>query len=488
MSEIGFLEIIDQKLPDVQSEVDWQGGVAGLPATTKSLLLVGPSALLNGVVTPITNAAKGISDYGEGSVMAGMIQAALTVAPKARLYGLSHGVGATASLLSSTFAGTATASGVVKIWIAGRFFQVPVDSGDTHLEVGAAVVATVTAEKYNLPATIDHPVTDDVVVVTSANLGACYESVNVRIDVSDVAGITVDVGGAGAAQFGEGYLSGGTTDISPAAVLAAIQGDDRMHLVCNGTEDATALTAISTHMETMSGPTVQKFGMGIAASVGGSATCQTLADTENTKRLQIVNPTAFSPRPVWEVAAAFAAARAVRDPRESCVDVDLNKWLMPPFDTANWPKPSDLEADLNEGVTPLRFERQGAAVLIARSIHTEHGGQIDNQKAWDHTIVEKADYYRQSAVYAFIPYKSKTLKTLSPAGRPDTMTPQKAKAIMYRIALKLDSQDYLDGVESDKDVFDAMQNGTNPDRIDIVAPYRPTRHAHMIAMQIVYTY
>lgn len=485
---IDFLTIQDSKLPDVQSEVDWEGGVTGMPSTTKRLLLVGPSANHNGVVRAITNVSKGISDYVEGSVMAGMIEAAFRVNKQVKLYALTHADGATASLLSSTFTGTATASGVAKVWIAGRYFQVPIESGDTHLETGAAIVTQVTAEKYNLPATIDHPVSDDVVVVTSAFTGACYESVSVRIDVSDVPGIQVDVGGAGAADFGEDYLSGGTTDVSPAVVLAAITGDDRFHLICNGTEDSTALTDVSTHCETVSAPDIQKYAIGIAASLGGSAVAQSLADTENTKRLQIVNATAFQPRPVWEVAAAFAAARAARDPRDELDDVELNAWIMQPFDTANWPNKSDLRGDLDEGVTPIYFQRQGAKCLVARSIHTEHGSQVDIQKAWDASIVEKADYYRESLVTAFAVYKGATLKSLSPAGRPSTITPDKAKIVMFNTAKRLDAADYLDGVESDKASFGAEVNETNPDRLDLVSPFRPSRSAHMIAIQIVYTY
>lgn len=486
MAEIAFLEILDQKLPDVQAEVDWRGGVSGLPSLTKRLLLVGASANHGGEIRRQTSVSGGIADYGEGSPLAGMIEAALKTSSKIELYAMSVAAGATQPTLNATFAGTSTAAGAINIWAAGRLFQIGVATGVGFAALATAIIAQVTRDAYNLPVGATAGAAG-VVQWDAVLTGLCGNSIRIRIDCSAVPGITVDVG-AGAVAIGDAPLAGGTTDISPAVALAAIQGDQRFHLICLGSESTANITALTTHMELMATPAHQKWGMGIVATVGGSAGAQAIANTEDSKRMQIFSlPT--SPQPVWEVAAAFAALRASKDPRQELDDLELT-WLSPTVDATTWPTNPELESDLDEGVTPAKFVRQGNKVLVARSIHSEHTAGAAVEKAWDTSIVEKADYYRETLISYFAKYKGATLKSASPAGRSGTLTPAKAVAVMLGAAMKLDTGDFLQGVKTDNKagLFVAQVNATNPDRLDLGAPFRPSRSAHFIAIQVTYTF
>jgi len=483
---IKFLEIQDQKLPDVQAEVDWRGGVNGLPSETKRLLLIGASKNLNGEIRRATSIEGAIDDYGEGSVMAGMVQAALTTSAKIELYTLSVDEGTGQATLDSTFTGNATAAGVIRIWAAGELFQVAVANGTAAASVATDVIAKIDNDKYNLPVGVSAGAAG--VAQWDANeLGLAGNSIRIRVDTTNVPGIQVNHGG-GAAEIADDPLAAGATDVDPVTVLATLQGEQRYHLICLGSESTANITVLKTHMELMATPTYQRWGIGIVATVSGSATAQTIADTEDSKRLQLFS-LPDSPRPVWEVAAAFAAARASKDARDELDDYEL-KYLQPEVDTTTWPSDPDLESDLDEGVTPAKFVRQGARVLITRSVHTEHSSGAAQQKAWDTTIVEKADFYREALILAFAKYKGATLKTASPAGRSGTLTPKKAVGVMLATAMRLDSLDYLQGVKTDNKngLFVAQANATNPDRLDLGSPFRPSRSAHFIAIQVTYTF
>ena len=481
---IEFSEIQDQMLPDAQIETDWAGGVIGLPTTTKRLLLVGTSANLNGEVHRITDLSDAVSKYGEGSTLACMIEAALRTSPKATIYAMSLAAGSGSATKEVLFAGTSTAAGSIKIWVGGRLLEVGIATGQNAAAVEASVVAAATAHgQYNWPALITQgPTGAGYIDATAVSAGKCGNGIRFRIDVSNLAGITVD-----SVQIKEYPLAGGTTATNPTTPLATIQGS-RYHLIAIESEDATAATALKTHCALVSGVSVKNWAIGIVPCITGSSACQTLTASVDSFRMQVVG-LENSPRPIFEVAATFGALRATKDPRQECDD-DVLSHLMTPFDPADWPTPGDAEADLDLGVTPLMCAMTGGKVFVSRSIISAQSATLANSKAQDATIHEKSDYVDESIIARYSAYKGKTFKAEGEPGRPNTITPTRATAILLSAMKLLDTEDYIQKTNTynAEGKIVAEANATNPDRVDCAFPFHPTRSLHFIALKKTYTY
>lgn len=484
---IEFSEILDQSVPAIMAESDWFGEINSLSDSSKRLVLLGASANYNGQIRRVTSVAKGITDYGEGSPMACMIEAALRTKPKVEIYALSYAVGTGQATLACTFTGTSTAAGNVKVWVGGRLLTVGIANSTTAANVATAVIAQYAADAYNFPAAL---VAGGAGVVTAnaVTLGISGNSIRIRIDCSGLPGISINLGG-GALPIAEAPLASGATDTSPATSLATIEGDQRYHIFALGSEIAANIAACKTHMDSMSAAAVKKWCRTIVGWTGNSATAQTQADTSASMRIELVHHE-NSPRPQFEVSAAIGAIMAANDIRYSADDLDCSAWLMPQFDSTTWPTEAEMESDLDQGVTPLRCVRLGNKVLICRSVHTLHGAGLNGNYAMDTRILEISDYVKENIVAAFAYFKGAVFKTLSPAGLPGTLTLERATNILAGRLQLLDSEDYVQGTKTycKAGLVVAEANGTNPDRVDCAYPLHPTRAAHVIAIKETYTF
>lgn len=107
--------------------------------------------------------------------------------------------GATASTGSVVFAGTATASGSIDVYIGNkdRKYEVVISVGDTATTVGSALEALITADTSALASGVN---TTGSVALTAVNAGTQGDDIGIRVDGS-VAGITATLtamsGGAG---------------------------------------------------------------------------------------------------------------------------------------------------------------------------------------------------------------------------------------------------------------------------------------------------
>jgi len=270
MGDIEFQEIQDQLTPDQQIETDWYGGAFTLPRTTKKVLLVGGSANYNNTVRQMHGVAQAVTDYGEGSSLAGMVEKFLKVpgASKIPLYTMSIAAGSGSATLDVTLTTTATSAGVFRLWLAGRRFEVGVATDDTPTVIADAMVAEVNAKKYNLPVGITAAV--GVLTITATEAGAAGNTIRVQTELT-CTGTTSDVEDA--------PLASGTTDTDPSTALAGVESE-RYHIIAIHSEDTTAQASLEAHCTSMSAPAEKKWCMGICASVGTGATAQAYADTE----------------------------------------------------------------------------------------------------------------------------------------------------------------------------------------------------------------
>jgi phage tail sheath gpL-like len=479
---IDFDVIQPQLTPDVQVETDWTIGAAGLPNENKKLLLMGQQLSTGSLTVPtgsntqavrrITSTAQAISLYGKGSNLAVMCEYALKAAPRAKIYAVAYKAGSTpvAASQTVTLATAASSSGVLRVWVMGERFEVGIASGDAASDVGDLIAAAINGHA-NLPATAANVA--GVVTITARTAGLPGNTIAVRSEIT-CSGMTSTDGGA--------YLASGTVAGDASTQLAAIEAD-RYHLIAMECDDATEVGAFKTHIEAASTPAQKRWGLGIFASIDTAANTQTLSNTIDSYRMQCVWQE-NSDRPIFVLAATFAAHRAKYGPSES-LDDEVLLGVKAQYDEDAWPNVGDIETALEEGIVVLRPLRDSGAAQIVRSVITRQTLPLSYR---DHTIVEKSDYTDLTIIAALSPYKGKILKVDSPPGLPSTITPDRASTKVGRALRALDRIDVLQGVAAAiaaGEVY-AEANATDVTRLDVAFPFKPTQTAHGIMCKKTY--
>lgn len=451
---IDFNQILPQYTPDVQVELDREGGLSGLPRDQKKVLLVGyqtsAATAVAGAVKRITSVSYAKAQWGEGSMLACMAQAALDVSSKIPLYGVSFaenesGVPAAGTI---TITGTASGSGSLELWIAGRYFQIGIASTDTVEIVVDKIIAKI-AQYDNLPFTLTKGAgTAFVIAVAARNDGPEGNTILIRSRIT--AGITT--------ACAVGAMASGATAGDPTSVLTGVEGD-RYHIVCIGTNDATTIGKVVDHCEKQSAPFVQKWCIGVAGFTGTRGDADTLANALDSYNCQVVWHQK-SEIPVFELAARFAALRATKAANVGVIDTEL-KGVAPAYDETKWPTSADIEAAIEAGITPIRPLRNGTCQVV-RSVLTRQSAPISYR---DHNVEEIWHYVCEYLLNVFSArVKGKRLKSASPPGRPDTVTPGRATAILNECLFALDRLDYLQGVK------DSIAAGNNFAEVNAVEP------------------
>ncbi|MGE0022109.1 MAG: phage tail sheath C-terminal domain-containing protein [Hyphomicrobium sp.] len=248
--------------------------------------------------------------FGRGSHGAAMFEAWFKNNTFDEVWGIAiaePGAG-TAATGSIDVTGTASASGVISLYIAGRRVQVNVTSGDLKTAIATAIAAAINAN-VDLPVTaaVVDDADDDTVALTAKTKGIDGNGIDVRVNYLGTVGgealpsgvtLTITAMGSGA----------GNPDL--ASALAAI-GDQEFDTVVIGWDDATTMTAIDTEWSHVGDVgrwswLRQLFGHVYSAKDGTVGDLQTYGQGRNGAHI-----TSFgyrgSPTPFWERAAIFAA-------------------------------------------------------------------------------------------------------------------------------------------------------------------------------------
>lgn len=319
------------RLPGVYSEVDNSQAIAGPQSIQFRRLLLGQK-LAAGTATPltmtrVTSPTQGDTLYGRGSMLAGMIRAALTQDSYTELQvmSLEDDVAAVAAAGTIVFGGAATAAGAINLLIAGRRVRVGVASGATPATVAAAVSAAINAVPTN--ADLDLPVTATVltntVTITARNKGESGNGIDVRLNYyageETAAGITATVTA----------MSGGVANPDISDAMAAL-GDAWLQTWAMPYTDTANLVAVEGELADRFAWDREIEGHAFAAFNGTQGQLGTLGDSRNSAHLDIVMATA-EPMPAYEKAAetmAIAAYYLAIDPARPVQTLEY-KWCLP---------------------------------------------------------------------------------------------------------------------------------------------------------------
>lgn len=303
----------NMRVPLFYAELD--NSRANTNATPQRALLIGQKTAAGTLVadTPVVCQSQidSRSAAGDGSILAGMIDAYRAADPTGEVWALplADAGGGAQAVGSIEFFGATTAPGSVPLYIAGRFLPVAIASGQTLAQVATTVAAAINAAT-GLPVTaaVDGASAGKV-NVTARNKGECGNDIDLRMAYR---GITANEVMPTTITYIVTPMAGGTTNPSMATALANLVDKGFDFIACSLT-DTASMAAIAALLSDTTGRwsyLSQVYGHCWVAKRGTAGANATFATALNNQHITSI---AFndSPSPPWKWAAAFTGAAAV---------------------------------------------------------------------------------------------------------------------------------------------------------------------------------
>ncbi|PVX80053.1 phage tail sheath subtilisin-like domain-containing protein [Paraburkholderia unamae] len=450
-------------------EFNTSDAVNALPGNPQLVLYVG-QRLTTGSVPALTAVNVFSSDdaaayFGRGSIAHLMAKAGLTANNYVALTMIAvdddaAGVLATGSVVLD---GTATANGSVSITVAGVPAMVAVNSNDTPAAIAAALVAQF-ANQPDLPVTASVDAqTPAKVVISARNKGAASNAIGLSF-TSQTDGITGTVTA----------MSGGQNDPDISDALAAVfaAGHD---IIASPFSTTTALTALRSHLDAVSGPMEQRGAIGVAGWPGTLATATTLATSINGGRITLGWHNG-SVLPAWQIAAAYAAEIASEQDPAMPLDT-LPLAGLDVTDVTARPSRTEQESALWNGVTPFEIG-PGNVVQIVRAIstYTVNAQGVADPALLDITTMRTLDYMREAW--------RQRIALRFPRAKNDAKTAVKVRSELLDVAYKAEALEIIQNVDTYKDAFIVEQDLQNAGQMNAKIPCNVVSGLHVFAAVI----
>ncbi|GKW40695.1 tail sheath protein [Pectobacterium carotovorum subsp. carotovorum] len=452
--------------PGKYFEFNTRLAVHTLPSNQQKVLLVA-QMLSSGTATPL-GAVNVFSDeeaatlFGRGSMAHLMATEAIGCNSYLQLQviGVSDAGVATAATGTLTLTGTATASGTVSAFVGATRVDVAVSADDTAATV-AAELNTAIGQKTALPVTA--AVAAGVVTLTAKNKGLAGNDIALRI-ASTAAGLT-----AAATSMTGGDVD---PDIAPALAAVFAVGHD---IIVSPYATPTALTALRTHLDKVSGPLEQRGAIGVAGWPKSLSTGSTLAASVNSGRITLGWHNGSVKTPA-QIAAAYAAVIASEeDPARP-----LNTLAMNTLDvTALSARPgrNEQENALYNGLTPFEIG-PGDKVQIVRAIstYTKNADGVDDVSLLDITTIRTLDYVRKAC--------RERITLRFPRDKLSSRTPDRVRSELLDVLYKLEELEIIENVDAYKDQLIVERDSQDVNRLNARIPADIVNGLHVFAGRI----
>ncbi|MDX9860885.1 MAG: phage tail sheath C-terminal domain-containing protein [Rhodospirillales bacterium] len=464
---------IDVRTPGQYVEFDNSRAISGLVAMPHKILAIG-QRLVTGTIaaeipTRITQGDQAIQSFGRGSMLAGMLVAALNANPSTETWAiaLDDDAAGVAAIGSFTFGGPATAAGTVYLYVAGTRIKVGVASGDTGAAIATKAAAAINAEA-DLCATAAVDGVDTMKVnVTARHKGEAGNSIDLRTNYYQgealPAGVTVAIAA----------MADGTGNPDVADTIAAM-ADEQYNSILMPYTDAANLTALEAELERRWGPMVQIEGHAYAAARGTHAALGTLGDSRNSPHLTIADAHA-SPTAPWIWAAVMGAVIAfngTNDPARPFQTLVLTG-VMPEAEAERFTR-EERDLLLHDGISTHLIDA-GGRVLIERAIttyKTNAFGLPDASYLDVNTVLTLA--YLRFSVRARVSQRYPRHKLADDGTRAGAgqaiVTPKVIRAEMIALFKDWEEAGLAEGIEQFKADLIVERDGTDPNRLNALIP------------------
>lgn len=439
--------------------------VRTLPANAQKVLILGPMTA-GGTKAPLEavsvfSANEAANYFGSGSLAHLMCIAAISSFAYLDLtmIGISDAAAGLAAAGTLTLAGSASSQGVVSLWVGNTRVDVAVSATDTPAIIAASVAAAV-ANQPGLPVTAT--VKDGVVTLTAKNKGLAGNGISLRAQ-STATGVTATVVA----------MSGGDVDPDITVALSRVAAGGH-NIIISPFATQTALTALRTHLEFVSGPMEQRGAVGVAGWSASLATGTTLTSSLNNGRITVGWHNGSSMLPA-EIAAAYGAAIASEeDPARPLNTLPLALDVTP---ITSRPGRTEQESALHNGLTPFEVG-PGDTVQIVRAIttYTKNATGVDDVALLDLTTIRTLDYVRKAC--------RERIALRFPRDKLSARTPKLVESELYDVLLKLEELEILEAVEDNKNGLIVERDSQDVNRLDARIPADVVNGLHVFAGRI----
>lgn len=451
--------------PGKYFEFNTKLAVRTLPGNLQKVLIVGQriaaGTVAANVVTDIFSDAEAATYFGNGSQLHLMCRAAIKANPYLALQAIAMDDAGAGVLASGTvtLTGPATGAGVLTVKVAGKPVQIAIAATDTATAIAAALAAQV-ALQPDLPVTAAAAL--GVVTLTAKNKGT--QGNNIKLEA-----VTTAVGTTAAVVA----MASGATDPTLATALAAVYGAGH-NIIISAWNDSTNLTALRTHLDSVSGPLEQRGAIGVYGHTGTLANATTLAAGINAGRISA--PNFKVPEQPCELAAAYGAVVASEeDPARPLNLLQLTGITAPAL--ADRLSRTEQETALYNGVTPLEVG-PGEKVQIVRAIttYTLDAQSIPDISLLDLTTIRTLDYVRKAC--------RERISLRFPREKLSERTAPKVKDQLLDVLYKLEELEIVEQVDVNKDGLIVERDSQDPNRLNAKIPTDVVNGLHVFAGRI----
>lgn len=469
MSEIQFDTIPNSiRKPGVYIEFNTRLAVNTLPGNPQRVLVIGPM-LPSGTAEPLTPVSVFSDDeaatyFGAGSLAANMASAAITANRYLQLdvIGIENGNAGVAASGGLKIAGTATKSGTIAVWIAGKQVAVNVGSGDKPDTIIPALVAAM-AQDPTLLVSGAYDSQDSQLTLSARTFGEWGNGITLQASTT-ASGLTLTLT----------PMAGGEMDPDIQPALDAVFAAGHNILICPFSTD-DALAALSEHLTSTGSAMEQRGAVGCAGWVGSLGTGTTLAAQVNNGRVSIPWYRGSQKLPAILAATYGAVMASEEDPARP-----LNTLPLKGMDIVSMTQRegrNEQESALYNGLTPIEVG-PGNTVQIVRAVSSYIVNQqgVEDPALLDITSIRTLDYTRKAC--------RERMSLRFPREKLNIRTPPKVKSELYDVLTKLDDAEILENVAANKDKLIVKPSEFDPNRCDSVIPVDVVNGLHVFAGRI----
>ncbi len=452
--------------PGKYFEFNTKLAVRTLPANLQKMLIIAQRLVAGTVAalvpTNVFSDAEAATYFGNGSNAHLMCRAAIKANPYLQLTVCAlddNGAGAAATG-TITITGPSTGPGVIRLFVGNRRIELAIATGTAATAIAAAL--KVELDKYaDLPVTA--AVAEAVITLTAKHKGT----------IGNLVDLVTEVTAAGVASAVVAMATG-ATDPDTATAYAKVFAE-KYDIIAIPYVDATAIGALKTHLDSVSGPMEQRPGIGIYALDSALATATTLSASINSGRIA----GAFlrgTKSPSYEVAAALAAIIAFEeDPARPLNTLALTGIAAP--DVTQRLSRTEQENCLNNGTLPLEVG-PGEVVQIVRAVTTylKDANNIDDISLLDLTTIRTLDYVRKAC--------RERIALRFPREKLSSRTPKKVRSELLDVLMKLEGLEIIEEVAANLSGLIVERDEQDPNRLDAKIPADVVNGLHVFAGRI----
>jgi phage tail sheath gpL-like len=464
---ISFSEIpASIRKPGKYVEFNTALAVRTLPANLQKVLIIGQrlaaGTVAANVPTQVFSDDQAATYFGRGSIIHRMVRAAIRANAYLHLtcIAVDDAAGGVAATKTVTIANAATGSGTLTLNVGPDSVTIAIDSGDAVNDIAAALNAEL-AKYPNLPVTAS--VLNAVVTLTAKNKGTLGNQIAVSATVT-AASTTATVADG----------TSGATDPTLTDTLAAVFAAGH-HVIISAWNDQTSLTALRTHLNSVSNGLEMRGAVGVYGYTGTLANATTLAGQINSGRITgALLPSSVSLP--YEVAAAYGAVIAFEeDPARPLNTLELVGIVPNPL--VNRLSRTEQEACLYNGITPLEVG-PGEKVQIVRAITTY---TLDPQSIPDIALLELMtirimDYVRRAV--------RERVALNHPRDKKTARVKRKIRSTIITVLFQLEELEIIENVEENLDGVIVEDDLQDPNRVDAKIPVDVVNGLHVFAARI----